>query len=118
MPPGPEHQRLGSRRSSSGSSLRSSSKLTSLPRSRTIAAAKLPAILRSPQLSPSPNYTTSSSTAKMCFGSRDDMEAKRSREIDALIHRDEKIIQRQVKLLLLGEPTSLLRAPLGHATVG
>lgn len=40
---------------------------------------------------------------KMCFGSRDDAEAKRSREIDALIHRDEKIIQRQVKLLLLGE---------------
>ena len=41
----------------------------------------------------------------MCFGSRDDAEAKRSREIDALIHRDEKIIQRQVKLLLLGERT-------------
>jgi guanine nucleotide-binding protein subunit alpha, other len=39
----------------------------------------------------------------MCFGSREDTEAKRSREIDALIHRDEKIIQRQVKLLLLGE---------------
>jgi hypothetical protein len=41
---------------------------------------------------------------KMCFGSREDTEAKRSREIDVLIHRDEKIIQRQVKLLLLGEP--------------
>ena len=33
---------------------------------------------------------------KMCFGSREDTEAKRSREIDVLIHRDEKIIQRQV----------------------
>lgn len=31
------------------------------------------------------------------------MEAKKSREIDALIHRDEKMMQRQVKLLLLGE---------------
>lgn len=43
----------------------------------------------------------------MCFGSRDDAEAKRSREIDALIHRDEKVVQRQVKLLLLGEPFCL-----------
>jgi hypothetical protein len=41
------------------------------------------------------------------------MEAKRSREIDALIHRDEKIIQRQVKLLLLGEPTPI-PARSGH----
>jgi guanine nucleotide-binding protein subunit alpha len=39
----------------------------------------------------------------MCFGSRDDLDAKRSREIDVLIHRDEKTMQRQVKLLLLGE---------------
>ncbi|TGO17215.1 hypothetical protein BTUL_0019g00040 [Botrytis tulipae] len=38
----------------------------------------------------------------MCFGSREDVEAKRSKEIDALIHRDEKVMQRQVKLLLLG----------------
>jgi hypothetical protein len=39
---------------------------------------------------------------KMCFGGREDVEAKKSREIDALIHRDEKVMQRQVKLLLLG----------------
>jgi hypothetical protein len=39
----------------------------------------------------------------MCLGSREDLEAKKSRDIDVLIHRDEKIIQRQVKLLLLGE---------------
>jgi len=39
----------------------------------------------------------------MCFGDREDVEAKKSREIDALIHRDEKVMQRQVKLLLLGE---------------
>jgi hypothetical protein len=39
----------------------------------------------------------------MCFGGREDVEAKKSREIDALIHRDEKVLQRQVKLLLLGE---------------
>lgn len=39
----------------------------------------------------------------MCFGSREDVEAKRSKEIDALIHRDEKVMQRQVKLLLLGK---------------
>lgn len=51
------------------------------------------------------------------------MEAKRSREIDALIHRDEKIIQRQVKLLLLGElpplPSPRRLAPDGeHTTAG
>jgi hypothetical protein len=40
----------------------------------------------------------------MCFGGREDVEAKRSREIDALIHRDEKVMQKVVKLLLLGEP--------------
>jgi guanine nucleotide-binding protein subunit alpha len=39
----------------------------------------------------------------MCFGGREDVEAKKSREIDALIHRDEKVMHRQVKLLLLGE---------------
>jgi len=40
----------------------------------------------------------------MCFGQRStDSETKKSREIDALIHRDEKVMQRQVKLLLLGE---------------
>ena len=38
----------------------------------------------------------------MCFGNRDEGEAKKSREIDAAIHRDEKVMQRQVKLLLLG----------------
>ncbi|TAQ88101.1 hypothetical protein B7494_g3554 [Chlorociboria aeruginascens] len=38
----------------------------------------------------------------MCFGGREDVELKKSREIDALIHRDEKVMQRQVKLLLLG----------------
>ncbi|KAL5321532.1 hypothetical protein ACEPPN_009491 [Leptodophora sp. 'Broadleaf-Isolate-01'] len=39
----------------------------------------------------------------MCFGGRgEDSEAKRSREIDALIHRDEKVMQKVVKLLLLG----------------
>lgn len=42
----------------------------------------------------------------MCFGAREDVEAKRSREIDAMIHRDEKVMQRQVKLLLLGTPLS------------
>lgn len=39
----------------------------------------------------------------MCFGGRDDSELKRSREIDALIHRDEKQMQKVVKLLLLGK---------------
>lgn len=42
----------------------------------------------------------------MCFGGRgEDSEAKRSREIDALIHRDEKVMQKVVKLLLLGRAT-------------
>merc|ERR1711977_535165 len=51
------------------------------------------------------NFTGSSATAQlfsMCFGGREDGEAKRSREIDALIHRDEKVMQKVVKLLLLG----------------
>jgi guanine nucleotide-binding protein subunit alpha len=39
----------------------------------------------------------------MCFGGREDVEAKKSKDIDAMIHRDEKTMQRQVKLLLLGE---------------
>jgi hypothetical protein len=47
--------------------------------------------------------TISVSSFIMCFGSRDDVEVKRSREIDTMIHRDEKNMQRQVKLLLLGE---------------
>ncbi|PBP21447.1 G protein alpha subunit [Diplocarpon rosae] len=39
----------------------------------------------------------------MCLGSRENGEAKkRSREIDALIHRDEKSMTKVVKLLLLG----------------
>ncbi|RFU27259.1 hypothetical protein B7463_g9078, partial [Scytalidium lignicola] len=38
----------------------------------------------------------------MCFGKRDDGAVKKNREIDAQIHRDEKVMQRQVKLLLLG----------------
>jgi guanine nucleotide-binding protein subunit alpha len=38
----------------------------------------------------------------MCFGGREDVEAKRSKEIDQLIHRDEKFMQKVVKLLLLG----------------
>ena len=38
----------------------------------------------------------------MCFGDGKDEETRKSREIDALIHRDEKVMQRQVKLLLLG----------------
>ncbi len=38
----------------------------------------------------------------MCFGGREDTEAKRSKEIDQLIHRDEKFMQKVVKLLLLG----------------
>jgi guanine nucleotide-binding protein subunit alpha len=42
----------------------------------------------------------------MCFGGREDVEAKKSREIDALIHRDEKVLQKVVKLLLLGERNS------------
>ena len=41
----------------------------------------------------------------MCFGAREDSEAKRSREIDAMIHRDEKVMQKVVKLLLLGKPS-------------
>jgi guanine nucleotide-binding protein subunit alpha, other len=41
----------------------------------------------------------------MCFGGREDVEAKKSKEIDALIHRDEKVMSRQVKLLLLGTPS-------------
>jgi hypothetical protein len=48
--------------------------------------------------------TLSIAPRKMCFRPRDDADGKRSRQIDALIHRDEKVIQRQVKLLLLGEP--------------
>lgn len=50
---------------------------------------------------------------KTCFGSREEVEAKRSREVDALIHRDAKIVQRQVKLLLLGEPTHPTPTRLG-----
>lgn len=39
----------------------------------------------------------------MCFGSRrDEDEYKKSRDIDAQIHRDEKDMQKVVKLLLLG----------------
>jgi len=39
----------------------------------------------------------------MCFGSRrDEDDYKKSREIDAQIHRDEKDMQKVVKLLLLG----------------
>ncbi|EKD17117.1 uncharacterized protein L3040_000359 [Drepanopeziza brunnea f. sp. 'multigermtubi'] len=38
----------------------------------------------------------------MCFGARKDADVKRSREIDALIHRDEKSMAKVVKLLLLG----------------
>ncbi|RQM06278.1 hypothetical protein DH86_00001068, partial [Scytalidium sp. 3C] len=38
----------------------------------------------------------------MCFGSREDGAAKKTREIDAQLHKDEKVMQRQVKLLLLG----------------
>jgi hypothetical protein len=49
---------------------------------------------------PHRNCTTTKFT--MCFGGREDVEAKRSREIDALIHRDEKVMQKVVKLLLLG----------------
>lgn len=41
----------------------------------------------------------------MCFGSREDGAAKKTREIDAQLHKDEKVMQRQVKLLLLGERT-------------
>jgi guanine nucleotide-binding protein subunit alpha len=50
----------------------------------------------------------------MCFGGREDVEAKRSREIDALIHRDEKVMQKVVKLLLLGKhsPRNSLANPL------
>jgi hypothetical protein len=40
--------------------------------------------------------------ATMCFGGREDVDAKKSREIDNLIRHDEKVFQRQVKLLLLG----------------
>lgn len=39
----------------------------------------------------------------MCFRAREDVQAKKSREIDALIHRDEKVMQKVVKLLLLGK---------------
>lgn len=53
----------------------------------------------------------------MCFGSREDVEVKRSKEIDALIHRDEKVMQRQVKLLLLGKLSlSLSRPPQLRST--
>jgi len=39
----------------------------------------------------------------MCFGSRrDEDEYKKSKDIDAQIHRDEKDMQKVVKLLLLG----------------
>lgn len=41
----------------------------------------------------------------MCFGSRrDEDDYKKSRDIDAQIHRDEKELQKVVKLLLLGTP--------------
>jgi len=46
--------------------------------------------------------TTTISSITMCFGGREDVEAKRSKEIDQLIHRDEKFMQKVVKLLLLG----------------
>lgn len=52
----------------------------------------------------------------MCFGGREDVEAKKSREIDALIHRDEKVMQRQVKLLLLGESAIDLSIQLPPST--
>jgi hypothetical protein len=48
--------------------------------------------------------STTAQLLKMCFGGREDLEAKKSREIDAMIHRDEKVMQKVVKLLLLGKP--------------
>lgn len=53
----------------------------------------------------------------MCFGGREDVEAKKSREIDALIHRDEKVMQKVVKLLLLGEPDLGSREPTTELTI-
>lgn len=51
-------------------------------------------------------------TFKMCFGSREnDAEGKRSKEIDQIIHRDEKVMARQVKLLLLGTFTPFPQTP-------
>ena len=49
----------------------------------------------------------------MCFGSRrDEDEYKKSRDIDAQIHRDEKDMQKVVKLLLLGTaPHFILHEP-------
>jgi guanine nucleotide-binding protein subunit alpha len=46
----------------------------------------------------------------MCFGGRrGEDDYKKSREIDAIIHRDEKEMAKVVKLLLLGKP------PLSHS---
>ena len=49
----------------------------------------------------------------MCFGSRrDEDDYKKSREIDAQIHRDEKDMQKVVKLLLLGTYLLALHFPI------
>jgi hypothetical protein len=51
----------------------------------------------------------------MCFGGRRaEDEYKKSREIDAMIHRDEKEMAKVVKLLLLGKP---LCADIQRATL-
>jgi hypothetical protein len=51
------------------------------------------------------NTFTTPQSIKMCFGGRrGEDEYKKSREIDAMIHRDEKEMAKVVKLLLLGKP--------------
>lgn len=37
-----------------------------------------------------------------CFGRSSDPDEKKSKDIDQMIHRDQKLMQKQVKLLLLG----------------
>lgn len=45
----------------------------------------------------------------MCFGSssKDDPEAKKSKEIEKQLREDQKRLDREVKLLLLGTPILL-----------
>ena len=56
----------------------------------------------------------------MCFGGRnkeDEAGAAKSRELDKIIRADEKRMQREVKLLLLGTPPYLAIAVAQAATL-
>lgn len=65
---------------------------------------------------PTEAFRLSTTLCKMCFGSRKEDEAgdARSKELDKIIRADEKRLQKEVKLLLLG--TSHL-APCSSAPI-